>query len=189
MKALVTILISALTGLGVNADLVKNFDMAEIGEHGFPAHWRISHPVHLEQNHTRVSREEVTEGGNVFPVLRVIKTEQINNVQVGNQEVDIPPGTTAIYIQSRMRARDVQYGDAFWQRPGVGLTFLFEDGSSRSGSLDRWLHVPEGDSGWQIYEVTIPVAEGANRASVSVVAQGWSGILDIDWILVRAVRD
>ncbi|MCC5845142.1 MAG: hypothetical protein JJU05_12910 [Verrucomicrobia bacterium] len=169
--------------------LVKNFDMAEVGDHGYPAEWHISHPVHLERNNTQAVREMVTEGQNTFPVLRIIKPDSNDNVGLGSQEIEIPEGTAAIFIQARMRAVNVTYGSKFWHAPGVGLSFLYDDGRSRSGSLDQWLKVPEGDSGWVLYEVTIPVTDNAPRASVAVVAHEWTGILDIDWILVRAVPE
>lgn len=94
-----------------------------------------------------------------------------------------------MYLQSRMRARNIKHGEKFWHTPGVGISYLYADGSARSGDMSMWLRVPEGDSGWKIYEATIPVRDNAPIASISVVAQGWSGILDIDWILVRAVPE
>ncbi len=167
--------------------LVKNFDMAEIGEHGFPAEWRISHPFHLERNDTTVSREMITEGQNAFPVLRILKPTPNDNVALGAQDIDIPDGTRALYIQTRMRARNVKHGTKFWHAPGVGVSFLFGEGRARSGNIDQWIKAPEGDSDWTLYETTIEVHDNASKASIAVVAHEWSGILDIDWILVRAI--
>ena len=162
---------------------LENSAFDQKDEHGHPAGWGVSHPVHLERNHSRV---RVIEEENLS-FMRMQKLEPVENVNFGGQEVDIPEGAVALRVTVRMRGAAVKQGPDNWHFPGVGVTYFLGTDETRPGQMDRWIRLPEGDSGWRVYESDIPVRGNARRASIGIVSQGWTGAADLADIQVQAV--
>lgn len=169
-------------------NLLANSDFSALNEHGQPENWGISHPTHLERNSVAVKMDQERIGGASRPFLTIEKTEGVENVAVGNQDFSFPAGTQAIRIRTRMRGRNLTEGTKFWHVAGIGLTFLFEHDTPKSGDMSKWIKLPAGNSDWTEYESIIPVREGATRASIAIVSQGWTGALDVQWIRAEAVQ-
>lgn len=187
-----TLLLTCFLMLSVTAsaeNLLLNSDFSELNEHGYPAEWGISHPTHLERNAVAVKMDQETTASSPSPFLHIEKSEGVENVSVGNQDFSFPAGTKAIRIRTLMRGRKLTMGSKPWHVAGIGLTYLFESDTPKSGDMSRWIQLPLGNSHWIEYETIIPVRDGATRASIAIVSQGWAGELDVQWIRAEALPE
>lgn len=162
---------------------LENHAFQEADEHGHPAGWGVSHPVHLERNDSKV---EIVREEN-FSYMRMVKTGPAENVDFGGQEVEIPDGAIALRVTVRMRGFRVAQGPGNWHFPGIGVTYHIGTDEARPGRMDTWIRLPEGDSAWRVYETDVPVRDNAGRASIGIVSQGWTGAADLADIQVQAV--
>ena len=190
IRSLPTILaalaLAAASAQAIEAEnnLITNPKFETADSDGHPEGWHVSHPNYLKQCQTTV---EMTAEGET-PFYRVTKAAG-SGPGLGWQEIQIPEGTTALRVAVKMRGQNIVRGAEGWAYPGVSVTYLF-DGSDQGkpGSWDKWPVLPTGSSDWQDYEAIIPVAEGAKRASVGIISQGWTGTADFAEVVVEKVE-
>lgn len=166
--------------------LEENFDVVDGSGH--PEGWKVSHPNHMEKNGVRIEMKKIKDGGEILSYFNIEKIEATSSVMLGSKEVTVPVGTTFLRITSRIRAFDIVYGDKNWHIPGIGVTYLFEEDEAKPGLMSKWIMLPKGTSLWKEYTTEIPVRENARRASIALVSHGWTGEMDVDWIIVEAVK-
>lgn len=169
---------------GDGHNLIENgkFEIAEANGH--PQGWIVSHPNFLKQNETEV--ELLSEGDTTF--YRVTK-RAATAPGIGRQEIDIPENAESLRVAIRMRGKGIVRGQAGWMLPGLAVTYLYEgQEEGKPGSLDKWPVVPPGDSEWEDYEAIIPVRDGARRADISLIGQGWTGTADFTGVEVEIVE-
>lgn len=188
LLATLSLSLSAYAQFGGAADnLVKNGEFSESDDKQWPLVWSesVSHPAHLQKNET-VLRVD-TEGDNQFLHIERMGSPE-TAVAMGSQTVALPPGAKSLRLAARMRGHDVAAGPDFWMLPGISVTYLFEDGTTKSGDLNKWLLTPRGDSEWTEFETIVPVKDGAPKASIAIIGQGWTGSVDIDDVVVEVVE-
>lgn len=187
MKKILLFIAMALACGCFAENLLQNPAFTELDENGHPVGWVVSHPNHLRNHRARVTVEE-----DVNPTVRYLRIDKLSGpvpMQAGDQEVAVPPGATALRIRAKMRGHGLRQGEENWQMAGIGLTFLFADGTSLPGNMGLWIRLPEGSSDWKEYETVIPVRNQAPRASLSIVPHGWAGMLDVQWVEMQAVME
>lgn len=174
-------LIASLLAFGLSTapagdehNLIENGKFEIANADGHPQGWTVSHPNYLKKCETEV--ELLSEGDTTF--YRVTK-RAASDPGLGWQEIEIPEGAVSVRLAIRMRGKNIVRGPAGWMYPGLAITYLYEGSEDgKPGSLDKWPVLPPGDSEWEDYEAIIPVRDGARRASISIIGQGWTGTAD-----------
>ena len=196
MKSAILLAILAVTSItprlsaqfGGEADnLIANGTFAEFDDSDQPIDWseKISHPSHLKDTKTQIQVEE--DGEESYLHIERLGSPDVG-VALGEQTIEIPEGTESLRLAAKMRGRGIAAGSDFWMVPGISVTYLLEKGETKSGDLNKWLLVPPGDSKWTEYEMIVPVKEGARKANITIIAQGWTGSVDIDDVVVEAIQ-
>lgn len=117
----------------------------------------------------------VTEEGNRFVRLTKHKPEDPAGFDL---RYKLPPEWTAIRLKARMRVKDLQLGEQFWQN--ARITPIFEnDMGERVGGFPRLLDLKK-DTGWKTMEIVNPIPQGATLLRLQTGVLGPSGVLDID---------
>lgn len=180
---LLAFLFSAPLLLLGDGNLIVNGNFEKVNRYGHPEGWTVSHPNYLADRSVEVM--VLNDGERNY--WRVTKNN-VNHVDLGTQKVDIPEGTKALRIRVRMRGEDIVAGDQHWMLPGVGVSYLYPDGSTRPGVMSKWIYLQSGSSPWIIYDTEIPVRDNAPQASISLSGHGWTGTAEFADVTVEAVR-
>jgi hypothetical protein len=159
----------------------------EADEHTQPANWGISHPNYLGSNAAEALWVSQTVNEELITVYRMTRRSEEGSAGFGSRKVAFPADTESLQIRVRMRGHNIKIGSVWWHLPGVGCTFHLPDGTTRPGMMSKWIYLPEGDSDWNEYTTLIPVRDNATEADIAFIAQGWTGVAEVERIEVSAV--
>ncbi len=163
-------------------NLVKNGGFEEVYDNGMPADWRnISHENHLERVGTTLV---VVPEGSFLRVTR--KTAEVANL--GEQRIQLPPGTRRVRVALRIRVNDLQPGTDFWQVPGLAYSWILADNSERQIGPGNWLSARDMVNGWIPLQTVLERPADATGIKISIQGIGWIGQADFDHIVVEALK-